>query len=162
MIWLIPTIAVPVGIALSAWVLLRRGPGIDESFRTTEWLDACSTQFLLHVEDAGLLGVGSPAFFRRIKVGQVAACEPDGDGRGAMLLIFVNAPYDKPEGANTRFWHTSGFGLQLISSGATLSTPSFTSSLLWGIVFGASGDASGPVAWENTSFAPLLQPDDSK
>ncbi|MGJ7536013.1 MULTISPECIES: MlaD family protein [unclassified Variovorax] len=162
MIWLIPTIAVLVGIALIAWVLLRRGPGIDESLRTTEGLDACSTQFLLHVEDAGLLSVGSPVFFRRIKVGQVAACELDGDGRGALLRILVNAPYDNFEGANTRFWHTSGFGLQFISSGATLSTSSLTSSLLWGIVFGAPGDVGGPAAWENTSFAPLLQPDDSK
>jgi paraquat-inducible protein B len=162
MIWLTPLIAALAGIALIGRFLLGRGPRIDESFRTTDGLDACSTQFLLHVEDARLLGVGSPVFFRHIKVGQVAACEPDGAGRGAILRILVNAPHDKFESANTRFWHTNGFGLRLISNGAMPSTPSFTPSLLWGIVFGAPSDASGPVAWENTSFAPLLQPDDGK
>jgi paraquat-inducible protein B len=162
MIWLVPLISAPVGVALIARVMLGRGSRIEESFRTTEGSDAGGTQFLLHVEDTGLLDVGSPVLFQRIKVGQVAAREPDGDGRGALMRIFVNAPYDNFEGANTRFWHTSGFDVQLISSGATLSTPSFTSTLLWGIAFSAPEDVSGPAVRDNTSFARLLRPDDSK
>ena len=44
--------------------------------------DASGQQFLLRATDIGSLDVGSPVYFRRIKVGQVAAYELDGDGRG--------------------------------------------------------------------------------
>ena len=63
--------------------------------------------------DVGSLDIGSPVYFRRIKVGQLAAYELDGDGRGVTLRVFVNAPYDKFVGANTRFWHASGFDVQI-------------------------------------------------
>lgn len=141
MTWFIPTIAALVGIALIARVVFGRSHRIEERFGSNDGLDAGVTQFLLHVEDAGFLGAGSPVFFRRIKVGQVAACEPDGGGRGALLRIFVNVPHDNIDGVSTRFWHTSGFDLQLISSGATLSTPSIESTLGWGIAFGPPDDS---------------------
>ncbi|SDX95685.1 paraquat-inducible protein B [Variovorax sp. YR634] len=167
MIWLISLIAALVGIALIARLLLGRGRRINEGLRTTDGLDAGGAQFLLHVEDASLLGVGSPVFFRRVKVGRVAECEPDGGGRGALLRILVNAPHDNFEGVNTRFWHTSRFDLQLISSDAAPSTPLFASFLLWGIAFGATDDTGGPAARSKTSFAlvgdePRLRVDDSK
>jgi len=114
--------------------------------------DASGTQFLLRAEDAGSLGVGSAVFFRRIKVGQVAAYELDRDGRGVLLRIFVNAPYDTFIGVNTRFWHASGFDLRLSSSGATLHTQSLTSILLGGIAFGEPDNARGPAAPEGTVF----------
>jgi paraquat-inducible protein B len=114
---------------------------------------APGTQFLLHAEDAGSLGVGSPVFLRRIKVGQVAAYELERDGRSVLLRIFVNAPYDAFVGVNTRFWHASGFDLRLSASGATLRTQSLTSILLGGIAFGAPDEARGPTAPEGTAFA---------
>jgi paraquat-inducible protein B len=162
-----PVITALVRIALIDRGLFGRGRRIEESFRMTEGLDAAGTQFLLHVEDAGSLGVGSPVFFRRIKVGQVAARDSDGDGRGAMLQIFLTAHYDNVEGANTRFWHTSGFDLQFISSGQTPSAQSLTSPLLWGVAFGAPDDVTGSATREKTSFAlagdePPQQPDDNK
>jgi paraquat-inducible protein B len=114
--------------------------------------DASGQQFLLRASDIGSLDVGSPVYFRRIKVGQVAAYELDGDGRGVTLRIFVNAPYDKFVGVNTRFWQASGIDAQLSASGFTLRTQSLATILLGGIAFKAPDDAMGPLAKENTAF----------
>ncbi|MFM9923063.1 MlaD family protein [Variovorax sp. H27-G14] len=115
--------------------------------------DDSGKQFLLRATDVGSLDVGSPVYFRRIKVGQVAAYELDGDGRGVTMRVFVNAPYDKFVGMNTRFWQASGIDAQLSASGFTLRTQSLATILLGGIAFQASENAMGPVATENASFA---------
>ena len=114
--------------------------------------DDSGKQFLLRANDVGSLDVGSPVYFRRIKVGQVAAYELDGDGRGVTLRVFINAPYDKFVGMNTRFWQASGIDAQLSASGFTLRTQSLATILLGGIAFQAPEDAMGPVAKENASF----------
>jgi paraquat-inducible protein B len=114
--------------------------------------DASGRQFLLHARDVGSLDIGSPVYFRRIKVGQVAAFELDGDGRGVTLRIFVNAPYDKFVGVNTRFWHASGFDVELSAAGLKVRTQSLVTVLLGGIAFQSPEDVSGPVAQENAAF----------
>jgi paraquat-inducible protein B len=115
--------------------------------------DASGRQFQLHSAEIGSLDVGSPVYFRRIKVGQVASYDLDEDGKGVSLRIFVNSPYDKYVGANSRFWHASGLDMQLNSSGVTLRTQSLATILLGGIAFRAPEDANGPQAPENTTFA---------
>jgi paraquat-inducible protein B len=115
--------------------------------------DASGRQFLLRSRDVGSLDIGSPVYFRRIKVGQVAAYELDGDGRGVTLRVFVNAPYDRFVGANTRFWHASGLDVQLGANGVKLRTQSLATIVLGGIAFQAPDDAMGPAAQENTVFA---------
>ncbi len=115
--------------------------------------DASGQQYLLRAADIGSLDVGSPVYFRRIKVGQVAAYELDGDGRGVTLRVFVNAPYDKFVGVNTRFWHASGLDVSLSASGVKLRTQSLATILLGGIAFQAPESEMGPVAKENTEYA---------
>ncbi|MDM0020088.1 PqiB family protein [Variovorax saccharolyticus] len=115
--------------------------------------DASGRQFLLKARDIGSLDIGSPVYFRRVKVGQVAAYELDGDGRGVTLRVFVNAPYDKFVGINTRFWHASGFDVDLNASGLKVRTQSLVTVLLGGIAFQSPDDLNGPVAQENTAFA---------
>lgn len=114
--------------------------------------DASGRQFLLHARDVGSLDIGSPVYFRRVKVGQVAAFELDGDGRGVTLRVFINAPYDKFVGVNTRFWHASGFDVELSAAGLKVRTQSLVTVLLGGIAFQSPEDVSGPVAQENAAF----------
>jgi paraquat-inducible protein B len=114
--------------------------------------DDSGKQFLLRANDVGSLDVGSPVYFRRVKVGQVAAYELDGDGHGVTMRVFVNSPYDKFVGMNTRFWQASGIDAQLSASGFTLRTQSLATILLGGIAFQAPDDAMGPVAKENAAF----------
>ncbi|MDM0041150.1 MlaD family protein [Variovorax sp. J22G21] len=115
--------------------------------------DASGQQYLLRAADIGSLDVGSPVYFRRIKVGQVAAYELDADGRGVTLRVFVNAPYDKFVGVNTRFWHASGLDASITASGVKLRTQSLATILLGGIAFQAPEGEMGPVAKENTAYA---------
>ncbi|QHI97762.1 MCE family protein [Xylophilus rhododendri] len=115
--------------------------------------DASGKQFSLHADDIGSLDVGSPVYYRRIKVGQVAAYELDPQGKGVNLRIFVNSPYDRFVGTNTRFWHASGIDMQLGSGGLTLHTQSLATIVLGGIAFRAPDDNNGAEAKENTAFA---------
>jgi paraquat-inducible protein B len=115
--------------------------------------DDSGRQFLLRARDVGSLDIGSPVYFRRIKVGQIAAYELDGDGRGVTLRVFINAPYNKFVGLNTRFWHASGVDVELNAGGVKVRTQSLVSVLLGGIAFQAPDDVAGPVAQENATFA---------
>ncbi|RDI20054.1 paraquat-inducible protein B [Pseudacidovorax intermedius] len=115
--------------------------------------DASGRQFQLHSRDAGSLDIGSPVYFRRVRVGQVASVELDGDGRGVALRVFIDSPYDRFIGANTRFWHASGLQVQAGASGFEVRTQSLASIVLGGIAFAAPDDVMGPPADENSVFA---------
>jgi paraquat-inducible protein B len=114
--------------------------------------DASGKQFVLHADDIGSLDIGSPVYYRRVKVGQLSAFELDDDGKGVTLRIFINAPYDKFVGINTRFWHASGFDLQVGTGGFKLNTQSLTTLVLGGLAFQSPNDEPGPLAKENTEF----------
>ena len=115
--------------------------------------DTSGKQFVLHTADLGSLDIGSPVFYRRIQVGQVAAYDLDQDGRGVTLRIFVNAPYDKFVTINSRFWHASGFDMKINASGFKFQTQSLATLILGGIAFRPLDDTNtAPAAGENTSF----------
>ncbi|MDY7579628.1 MlaD family protein [Herbaspirillum sp. RTI4] len=119
-------------------------------------------QFVLHANDIGSLDIGSPVYYRRIKVGQVAASDLDADGKGVTLRIFVDAPYDKFVSIKTRFWHASGVDLELNSNGFKLSTQSLLTVILGGIAFQLPEDGSNTAAaaaTENTAF--MLEKDET-
>ena len=114
--------------------------------------DISGREYLLRARDIGSLDIGSPVFFRHIKVGQIASYQLDGDGRGVSLRVFVATPYEKFVGLNTRFWHASGLDVQLGAAGVTLRTQSLATILLGGVAFQAPDDESGPVAPDNATF----------
>jgi paraquat-inducible protein B len=51
--------------------------------------------FVLKTSDLGSLDTGTPIFFRRLQVGQVASYQLDKDGQFFTLKVFVRAPYDQ-------------------------------------------------------------------
>src|SRR5450830_118729 len=114
--------------------------------------DASGKQFVLHTTDLGSLDIGSPVFYRRIKVGQVAAYDLDEDGKGVSLRIFIDKPYDKYVGINTRFWHASGFDVEVNANGFKLNTQSLATLILGGLAFQSVDDDPGEQAKENTAF----------
>lgn len=114
--------------------------------------DASGKQFVLRAADIGSLDVGSPIYFRRIEVGKVSAYDLDEDGKNITMRIFVNTPYDKFVGVNTRFWHASGVDVQLSASGIAVNTQSLMTILLGGLSFQSPDDDRGPTAKENTAF----------
>jgi paraquat-inducible protein B len=129
--------------------------------------DASGRQFVLHADDLGSLDIGTPVFYRRIKVGQVMAYDLDSDGRGVTLRIFINSPYDKFITQDTRFWHASGFDMELNASGFKLRTQALSTVVLGGIAFrDGNEELRSPPAKEGSEFqlaedenAALKEPD---
>jgi paraquat-inducible protein B len=116
-------------------------------------MDVPGSRFLLHAADLGSLDIGSPIYFRRIQVGQVASYQLDKDGSGLTFTVFINAPYDKYVKANTRFWNASGIDLSMDASGLKLQTQSMVSILIGGIAFQTLDEAGGaPPTGPNSAF----------
>ncbi|MBV8771842.1 MAG: MCE family protein [Deltaproteobacteria bacterium] len=111
--------------------------------------------FVLKTPDLGSLDFGTPVFFRRLQVGQVASYALDKDGRRFTVKIFVKTPYDQYVSPNTRFWQASGVDMQLGANGLSVQTQSLLSILIGGIAF--ETPANGPVlpAAEANSEFPL-------
>jgi paraquat-inducible protein B len=112
--------------------------------------------FVLKTSDLGSLDIGTPVFFRRLQVGEVAAYALDKNGRRFTLRIFVDAPYDQYVSPNTRFWQASGVDMQLSANGLNVQTQSLLSILIGGIAF--ETPANGPVlpAADANSVFPLF------
>ena len=109
--------------------------------------------FQLKTSDLGSLDTGTPVYFRRLQVGQVASYALDKDGRMFTLELFVKAPYDQYVTPNTRFWQASGIDLSLSANGLNVETQSLLSILIGGVAF--ETPASGPLvppAEANTVF----------
>jgi paraquat-inducible protein B len=109
--------------------------------------------FILKTLDLGSIDTGTPLYFRRLQVGQVASYELDRDGKYLTVKVFVRAPYDQYVNPNTRFWHASGFDLSLTANGLKMQTQSVLSILIGGIAFETSPSALLlPPAAEETVF----------
>jgi paraquat-inducible protein B len=97
--------------------------------------DAPGRQVTLRAEDIGSLDVGSPVYYRRLQVGQVAAYQLEKDGRAVRITLFINAPYDRFVNASSRFWHASGIDMALDAEGVRVKTESLVSLAIGGVAF---------------------------
>jgi paraquat-inducible protein B len=97
--------------------------------------------FILNTSDLGSLDTGTPVYFRRLQVGQVASYALDKDGKDLTVKVFVQAPYDQYVNPNTRFWHASGIDVSLSASGLTVETQSVLSILIGGVAFETAATA---------------------
>ena len=109
--------------------------------------------FVLKTPDLGSLDLGTPVFFRRLQVGQVASYKLDPDGKFLTVKVFVRTPFDQYVNPETRFWHASGVDVSLSAGGLKVQTQSVLSILIGGIAFETAPAAPvlSPAA-ENTVF----------
>jgi paraquat-inducible protein B len=115
--------------------------------------DAPGRFFVLKTPNLGSLDSGTPLFFRRLQVGEVASYELDKDGQALTVKVFVKAPYDQYVTPNTRFWDASGIDVSLSASGLSVQTQSLLSILIGGIAFETSAtDPILPAAEADTVF----------
>jgi paraquat-inducible protein B len=108
---------------------------------------------MLHADDLGSLQIGSPVYFREIKVGEVVAYELDKSGQSVDIQVFVRAPHHERVRANTRFWNASGLDVSLNAGGLAINTQSLVSLMIGGIAFATPTTLTpGPLAKGNTVF----------
>jgi paraquat-inducible protein B len=104
------------------------------------------SHFLLRATKLGSLDVGSPIYYRQIKVGQVVAYEMVESGEAVDFQIFIHAPYHEYVRQNSRFWNASGVDVSVDASGIKVNTESLVSMLIGGIAFDtpANLEPAGP------------------
>lgn len=119
--------------------------------------DTPGRMFVLKAQSLGSLHVGSPVYFRQIRVGQVVGYNFDPAAAGLVIKIFIEAPHDAQVSRRTRFWNASGFELSVDAAGLNFSAESLMTVLVGGIAFeNPSGPGFGDPAREGEEF--LLYP----
>jgi len=115
--------------------------------------DLPGRHFMLHADRMSSLDIGSPVYFRQIKVGQVAAYNIDKKGNRVMINVFVRAPYHHFVRKNTRFWNAGGLDISVDAAGIKVDTESFVTLMLGGIAFETPVNLEpGDVAEEGDMF----------
>ncbi|MFC4158371.1 PqiB family protein [Chitinimonas lacunae] len=109
--------------------------------------------FTLRTWQLGSLDIGSPIYYRRLRVGQVTAYALEPDGRSIKVRIFIEDPYQRYVTQNSRFWHASGMDVRLDANGFRISTESLATIIAGGIAFQTPRDEeTGPPSPENAEF----------
>lgn len=91
--------------------------------------------FRIKAAEAGSLDVGSPVYFRGIKVGKIESRELSDDYTSIAYKAFINAPYNELIDVSTVFWNVSGFRLETKSDGLALNVASVEALLSGGVAF---------------------------
>ncbi|WP_019603831.1 MlaD family protein [Teredinibacter turnerae] len=123
-----------------------RFQGLDEApgFES----DEPGTQYVLQAEELGSLDIGSPIYFRQIRVGEVTGYKLSGTMEHVDIHMFIRAPYDSMVQTRSRFWNVSGFGVSINADGMKARMESLASLISGGIAF---DNAAG---FENVQVAP--------
>ncbi len=107
--------------------------GLEQPPLTDE--DAPGLRLKLQAKEAGYVSVGSPVYYRQVKVGQIEAQRFLDNYNGVEFTIFVNDPHHKIIRNTTKFWNVSGVDLTLNSSGFKVRTPSIEGLAQGGVAF---------------------------
>ena len=107
--------------------------GLEQPPLTDE--GAAGVRLNLQAKQAGYVAVGSPVYYRQIKVGQVEAQRFLPDYKMVEFTIFVDAPHHKIVRNITKFWNVSGFALNVNANGLSLRTPSLEGLAQGGVAF---------------------------
>ncbi|MDL2274968.1 MlaD family protein [Desulfosarcina sp. OttesenSCG-928-G10] len=118
--------------------------------------DTPGQQFHLRADRLGSLDIGSPVYYRQVRVGRVSNVQMATDGTGVLIEIFVEDPYHHQVSRKTRFYNASGLNVNISANGLQLDTPSVASLLIGGISFFTVEDA-GPAP--NSAPPVSIRPD---
>jgi paraquat-inducible protein B len=131
----------------------RKFTGLEKPPVMTEGMPGA--HFMLRSETLGSLDVGSPVFYRGLKVGQVVEYNYDEVAEVILLKVFINAPFHEKVRDGSRFWNASGIDLTMNATGIKMDTESLVSIVLGGVAFDLPQDAQAveqAQANENKTF----------
>lgn len=115
--------------------------------------DIPGARFMLLSEDLGSIDIGSPVYYRKIKVGQVVSHQLNADGQSVTMGIFINAPHHQRVNQYTRFWNASGLDVTVGADGIKVNTESLITLILGGIAFDTpAGTTALPPAPQGHEF----------
>lgn len=97
--------------------------------------DKPGTLFHLRAEELGSVEVGSPIYYRWLRVGVVAGYELSESGEQVDVKVFIEEPHDARVRSTTRFWNASGLDAVISAEGIQIDSPSLITMLVGGIAF---------------------------
>ena len=130
--------------------------GLDESPSIRS--DETGTHYVLQAETLGSLNIGSPVYFRQIRVGEVTGYKLAEEQNHVDVNFFVRAPHDQMVLDRSRFWDVSGFGVSIGAEGMKAKMASLTSLIAGGIEFDNTANI-GPSALAAEGHRFYLYPD---
>ena len=133
--------------------------GLESPPVVTEGLPG--NHFLLRSERLGSLDIGSPIYYRQIKVGQIVNYLLEPDNKTIRFHAFVHAPHHKLVYKNSKFWNASGLDVRLDADGIKIQTESLISLIGGGVAFDVpAGQTPGPSAPKDYVFTLFQQKED--
>lgn len=97
--------------------------------------DDQGTQFVLLADSLRSIDLGSPVYFRQLKVGEVTSYRLAENGNNVEIRIFIEAPHDKLVLQRSRFWNVSGVDVSIGADGIKAEVGSLASIINGGIAF---------------------------
>ena len=97
--------------------------------------DKPGTLFNLSARELGSVDVGSPVYYRWLRVGQIAGYALDPTGEAVSVQVFIEAPHDQRVRSTTRFWNASGLDALVTAEGVQIDSPSLMTMIVGGIAF---------------------------
>ncbi len=97
--------------------------------------DEPGTQYVLQAQELGSLDIGSPIYFRQIRVGEVTGYKLSESSDSVDINMFVKSPHDKLIQTRSRFWNVSGFGVTINADGMKARMASLASLINGGVAF---------------------------
>ena len=97
--------------------------------------DDMGGHYVLQADALGSLDIGSPIYYRQIKVGEVTGYKLAENQQYVDINFFVRAPHDQMVQKRSRFWNVSGFGVTVGAEGLKAKMASLSSLIAGGIEF---------------------------
>jgi len=118
--------------------------------------NAAGLRLTLSAEQAGSVQIGSPIYYRQVRVGQVEARRFSDDYSQVEFDLFIESPHHKLISGNSRFWNVSGVEVTLDSSGVKVQMESLETLVYGGIAFAQLGSSEEPQKIVNGAQFPLF------
>jgi paraquat-inducible protein B len=94
--------------------------------------------------------VGTPIFFKKIRVGEVAQVSLDSSGQFVHIKAFIESKYKDLVKEDSKFWNISGLNANISRTGVNIKLDSLTSLIAGGITF--SSPSSSPSILDEREF----------
>lgn len=92
-------------------------------------------RFVLQADELGSLDVGSPIYYRKVRVGEVTSYLLAEEATHVDINFFIRAPFDALVEEDSRFWNVSGVDVSVGSDGVKAKMASLASLMGGGVAF---------------------------
>lgn len=93
------------------------------------------TQYILTADTLGSLDIGSPVYYRQLKVGEVTSYRLSEGGNGVEIRVWLPTPNDRLVQTRSRFWNVSGVDVSVGADGVKAQMASLASLIGGGVAF---------------------------